>query len=571
MDNSQIAKVFYEIADLLELKGVEFKPRAYRKAAKNIDDFPESMSDLYKKAGLKSLREIPGVGEAIAEKIEELIKSGKLEYADQLKKKFPKGFVDLVNVPGMGPKKAAYLHKKLRINSIEQLEKAAKDGKLRDLEKFGEKTEANIIKNIRLLKKGRERMLLGHALPIAIHIKERISKLSEVKRIIVTGSIARMKETIGDVDILVSNGKPEKIMDFFTSLDDIDAVLSKGSTKSSILLHSGLQVDLRVITDDQFGSATQYFVGSKEHNVRMRQIAINKDMKLSEYGLFKIGKDGSEKKIAGVDEKEIYKTLGMQWIPYEMREDKGEIEAALNNRLPKIIDYDEVLSDFHIHTKYSDGTNTISEIAETCKTFGYECIAITDHFGNLKIANAMDEESIKKQWAEIKKVEERTGIRIFKGAEININKDGSLDAPESILKKLAVVVASLHSSLALSKDEMTKRFIKAIENKYKTIIGHPTSRSIGRRNPVDIDFDKVFESAKSNNVFLEINAQSDRMDLSDVNARKAKDFGVKLSLGTDSHSVNQLSTMKFAISQARRAWCEKKDVLNCWKLREVEK
>lgn len=566
MKNKEVAGKFYELADILEIKGVDWKPRAFRNAARNIENLNEDVVEIYKNKGVKGLKEISGVGDAIADKIEEFIKTGKIESLDRERKSIPKGLYELMEVQGLGPKKIYFLHKNLKIDNLEKLREAAKENKIRGLKGFGEKTEENILKSLEIHDKASEIMLLGYALPIAEELKERLSKIKEVQNVKIAGSLARRKETIGDLDILVASKNPEKVMDFFTKMSDVSSVISKGKTKSSIVLNSGLQVDLRVIDEDEFGSATQYFVGSVAHNVKMRQIAISKGMKLSEYGVFK-----GEKKVAGKDEKEVYKVLGVEWMPYELREDLGEIEAGIKGKIPKIIELEDVRADFQMHTNYSDGSATIKEMAEACKKMGYESVTITDHYGSLKVARAMDEKRINEQFKEIEKVEKELGIKIFKGAEININKDGSLDCEESVLKNVEVVVASIHSSFSMNKEEATKRVINAINNKHVNIIGHISGRLIGRREGLDLDYDKIIEAAKQNDVVLEINGQPDRLDIRDIYAKKAIEQGVKISLGTDAHSINGLGNMKLAVYQARRAWAQKKDILNCWDVKKIER
>lgn len=565
MKNKFIAEIFYSIADILEMQGVKFKPQAYRKAARNIETMQRDIDKVYKEKGLAGLKEIPGVGEAIAKKSEELIKTGKLEYYEELKKSISKE-LELIEIPGMGPKRAGILKKKLGISSLKKLEAAARRGKLRNIEGFGEKTEQKILKNIEIYKKGHERILLGHALPIAEEIKRMVASHEEVKKSVIAGSLARRKETIGDLDILAVSENPDIVMDYFTEMENVKNVIAKGKTKSSVILNSGIQVDLRIIEDDSFGSAIQYFVGSKEHNVKMRKLAIKKGMKLSEYGVFK-GKN----KVAGKDEKKVYEVLGVKWIPYELREDRGEVEAAMNNKLPKLIEYEKVLGDFQMHTNFSDGNNTVHEMALCCKKLGYKYVAITDHYGSMKIANSMDKKRLIIQFKEIERAEKEIGIKIFKGAEVNIRPDGILDAEASVLKQLDVVVASIHSSFNQPKNKATKRLVKAIENKYVNIIGHPSGRIIGKRQGLEFDWAEIFDAAKSNRVALEINGQPDRMDMRDIQAKSAVENRVAISLGTDAHSTQQLANMELAVSQARRAWCEKKDVLNYWPLKKVER
>ena len=562
MKNQEIAKILYEIADLLEIEGVEFKPRAYRKAAQNIESLSIDIEELYEE---NKLEKIPGVGKSIAEKIKEYIETGKVKKLDELRKKIPVDIESLSNVEGLGPKMIKTLYEKLGVKNISDLEKVAKEGKIRKLKGFGEKIEKKIIENIEIARTRKHRLLLGFVLPEANAIIEELKPY--VNKIDLAGSIRRRKETIGDIDILAVSDNVEKVMDVFTGMKRVEKILAKGMTKSSVRLKSGAQVDLRVVENESFGSALQYFTGSKEHNVELRKIAIKNGYKLNEYGLFK-----GEERIAGEDEEGVYEALGMKWIPPELRENRGEIEASLENKLPKIVDYEDVKGDLQMHTKWSDGANKIEEMVEKAVELGHKFIAITDHGGSLKIAGGMDEEKFIEQKKEIERLRDKfNNIHIFHGIGANIKKDGSIDVEKSILKKADVVLASIHSAFRMDEKEMTSRLIKAIEDEFVDIIAHPTCRIIQKREAIKVDMEKVLENARDNNVIMEINAYPDRLDLNDIHTKMAVDMGVKLSIGTDAHNKEHLQFYEFGVAVARRGWAEKKDVINTYSIKELEK
>ncbi len=548
------------MADILEIKEVQWKPQAYRKAARGIESLSEDIVKIYKEGGINALREIPGVGEGIAKKIIEFVEKGKIKGYEKLKKSLPKGFEELMEVPSMGPKKVKVLSEKLKIKNIKDLERAAKQGKIRKLERFGEKSEEDILRGIDLVKKGKERMLLGKALLIARSIEEELKKLKEVKKISIGGSIRRRKETVKDIDILVVSSDPKTVMDFFTSMKEVKVVLAKGTTKSSVYLKAGLASDLRVVEEKSFGAALQYFTGNIDHNVKLREIAIKKGYKLNEYGLFN-KKTG--KYICGRTEQEVYKRLGLDYIEPELRTNTGEIDAAKNNKLPELIPYDSVKGDLHTHTVASDGVNTIEEMALAAKKIGYRYIAISDHSKSERIANGLDEKRLLKHLIEIEKADKKiSGIHVLKASEVDILVDGSLDYQDRILKKLDFVTAAIHSRFKSAKDEMTERIIKAMKNRYVNAIGHPTGRLINARRPYDIDFEKICKAASENNVFLEINASPSRLDLNDSHIRTAIDYKVKFVISTDSHSTEQFKYMELGIAQARRGWASSRNIVN---------
>jgi len=568
MENAEFANIFWEMADFLELKEDNpFKIRAYRKAAQVIESLSNSVEDIYAGSGVKGLMAIPGIGQHIAEKIEEKIKTGKVRARDDLAKKFPKGFLSLVNIPGMGPKTAQLLYKKFKIDSPAKLEKAAKAGKLRGLPGMGAKKEENILRGLALKKESHGRFLLDDATSHAELIVEELKKIKEAKKILPCGSLRRGKETIGDIDILVISSKPKKIMDAFVKLPAVRDILAHGGTKSSVILKNGMQADVRVVEERSFGSAAHYFTGSKSHNIHLRQMAQKKGWKVSEYGIFK-----DNKQIGGKAEEEMFTKLGMQYIPPELREGKGEFDAARKGKIPELVELKDVRGDLHMHTKASDGLNTIEEMAQAAKKLGYEYIAITEHTQSTRIAGGLNEKEMLKH---IKKTREANkkikGIEIFAGAEVDILPDGKLDYPDEVLKQLDLVLAAIHSRFKMTKKEMTERVIKAFQNKYVKIFAHPTGRLLGERDAYEIDMEKVLQAARKYGVAIEINAHPKRLDLTDVYCKRAKELGVKLVIATDAHSTDQLELMKYGVITARRGWLEKKDIINANPLAKLKK
>jgi len=567
MKNFEVVKILSEIAIFLEMDEVQFKPRAYEKAARSIEALEEDVEEIYKKGGIKALMEIPGVGRNIAGKIEELITTGKLKYYEELKKKVPVDLENLSRIEGLGPKKIKILWQKLKIKNIDDLEKAALAHKISKLPGFKERTEQNIIKGIEFAKKSKGRYVLGFALPLVRDIENRLRNLPEVKKVLVAGSVRRMKETIGDADFLVISDKPKKVMDFFVSMPEVIDVIGKGETKSSVKLKTGMDADVRVLQEECFGAALQYFTGNKDHNIALRRIAQEKGWKLSEYGLFQ-----GSKQIAGKTEEEVYEKLGLRWIPPELRENTGEIEAAMKNNLPKLIDYKDLKGDLQTNSNWTDGANSIKEMAEEAMKIGLEYIVITDHSKSLAMTGGLDEKMLLKQGREIDKLNEQIdGIRILKGVELNILKDGSLDIADEVLEKLDFVGAAVHSHFNLSKEEMTKRVLKAIENPNVDFLCHPTTRQIQRREPIQLDVEKIIEAAKDNGTILDIDSYPDRLDLKDEYIRKAVEIGAKLGVSSDAHSVVQLHYLELGIAQARRGWATAKDIVNTRKVEEFLK
>jgi len=567
MKNQLVADVLYQIADLLDLKGeIFFKTRAYRMAAQTIEVLDEDIETITKEDRLQS---ISGVGEALAKKIKEIVETGRLEYFERLKKEVPEGLLKLLDIPGLGPKKVSALYNNLGITTIKDLRKACLEGKLRDLEGFGEVTEQNILRGIQLMEKTSGRALLNVAYTDGNNYLNYLKKCDKIDSVSIAGSLRRMKETIGDLDILASSDYPDEVMDYFVKYPDVQRVLLKGSTKTSVLLGDNLQVDLRAVKQESYGAALQYFTGSKEHNVKMRGIAIKKGFKLNEYGLFD---KETEKYVVGKNEEEVYNKLGLRYIEPELRENRGEIEAAMKDKLPSLVDYDDIKGDFHVHSIWSDGADSIDAIARSARNIGYKFVGIADHSQSLKIAHGLSEERVVKKLKEVEKINKKySDFRVLCSTECDIKSDGSLDYPNKVLKKFDFVYVGIHSGFKMKQEDMTRRITKAMENEHVDFLAHPTGRLIGRRDPYDVDIEQIIDTAKTTGTFLEINSFPDRLDLGDIHAKLAKEKSVKFVLGTDAHYVDQLSFIHFGVATARRGWLEKKDILNTYSLKEIEK
>ena len=563
MKNLEIAKIFRDIAQILEIKGENvFRIHAYERAAQNIEGLSRDIEDF---ARQDSLMEIPGVGRDLSEKIKEFIKTGKVKMHEDLKKSIPEGLLDLLNIPSVGPKTAKLLYEKLKIKNVSDLENAIKKDKLKGIFGIKEKTVENILKGIEVLKRGRERMTLAQATFAAEEFVKRLEKLPEVKKISTAGSLRRQKETVRDIDILVVSDKPRKIMDVFTKISSVKDVLAEGETKSSVRTKEDVQVDCRVVEQKSFGAALLYFTGSKNFNIKLRQLAIKKGLKINEYGVFR-----KERFVAGRTEEEVFKLLGMAYIEPELREDTGEIALAQKFKLPKLIEPKDLKGDLHVHSKYSDGGNSIEELVDACRKKGYSYVAITDHSQSLKVARGLSVAELKKKKQEIDKINKSLkNFRILSGTEVDIDSNGKIDYKDEVLKEFDVVVAAIHTGFKQSREQLTRRIIKACENKYVHIIAHLTGRLWGTREAYDIDLDKILKVAKQTNTHLEINAFPQRLDLNDLHARQAKEMGVKLAISTDSHTVDQLEAIKFGISVARRGWLAKDDVINTFEVKEL--
>jgi len=583
MKNQEIAKILYEIGDFLEMEGVAFKPYAYQKAAIILETLEIDVEEIYKAGGREALLKIPGIGESMADKIEEYLKTGKIKYYEEFKKKIPVNLEEIIAVEGMGPKRAKILYQKLGIRNLKDLEKAAKAHRIAPLFGFGEKTEKNILEGIAFLKRSKGRFLLGEILPTVKEVYEKLKNLREVKKIDLVGSVRRRKETIGDVDFLVISKNPAKVMDFFVSLPGIVKIWGKGSTKSSVRMKEGFDMDIRVVPARSYGSALQYFTGSKEHNIAIRKIAIDKGLKLSEYGLFRGPKPRRKasgflrgKMIAGETEEGIYKKLGMQWIPPELRENQGEIEAALRKELPKLVELKDIKGDLHCHSKWDGGADSIEAIAKASIEIGYQYIGIADHTKFLRIEHGLDERQLLQQRKEIDTLNlqlttNNLQLRILQGCEANILNDGSIDIKDEALAKLDYVIAGVHSSFKMEKSKMTERMIKAMKNPNVDIISHPTGRILKRRDEYEVDIEKILRVAKETNTILEINSFPERLDLNEINIKRAIEMGVKLVINTDSHYRDQMRYMKYGINQARRGWATAKDIINTQPLEKLVK
>ncbi len=572
MLNLDIARIFAEIADIFEVKGEnQFKIRAYRRAAMTIESLTQDLKVIAERGGVNELKKIPGVGDAIAKKIVEIAKTGDCKTHIELKQEVPPSLLELLAIPRVGPKTLAKLHAELEIGSIEDLEEAAKSHKLEELSGLGAKVEENILKGIEQYRRYQGRALLSTALPYAKSIVNELNKLDAVEKITIAGSLRRMRETVGDIDILVVSKSPVEVMDAFTSLDGVEDVIAKGETKSSIVI-KGMDVDLRVVGAESFGAAAHYFTGSKHHNIRIRELGVREGLKINEYGIFR-----GDKKIGGKNEEDVFKNVGLAYIPPELREDHGEVEAAKAGRIPKLIEVSDLKGDLHVHTRWSDGKNSIEEMAETAISLGYEYIAVADHSPAVGIAGGMSEEKIAERQVEIDKLNKRFDdedikFRVLSASEVDIKSDFSMDYTDEILKELDIVVGAIHSKFSQDRETMTKRIITAMENPNVDIIAHPTGRILRKREPYDVDMEKLMETAKDTGTILELNSFPNRLDLKDVHCRMAKDYGVFVAISTDSHDAMQMGTViKYGVATARRGWLEAKDVVNTKGLDELMK
>ena len=562
MKNYEIARIIHEVGIYEAIKGEKFKPRAYEKVAQYIGSLNEDLESLYKKGGIKALAELPGIGKSIAEKLAELVSTGVLKYYEELKTQIPVDVTKLTSIEGIGPKTVKVLYEELGITNIEELEEAAKKEKLRNLTGFGEKSEQQILNGIGLFRKTHgERFVLGLMLSTLEDIGNRLRRLDFVKKVELAGSARRMKESIGDADFVAVSSRPNKLMDFFTSMPEVVHVNTKGLTKSTVRLHSGIHCDLRVVPEKSFGAALQYFTGNKQHNVILRTIALRKGNKLNEYGLY----DKRNRQIAGTTEQEVYSKLGLTWIPPELREDRGEIEAAAEGRLPELISYGSLRGDLQTHTDWTDGNNSIMEMAQAGKGLGLDYIAVTDHSKTLGIARGLGKGRLEKQRKEIKKINQANKdnkITILAGVEVNILKDGRLDLENNILKEFDVVGAAIHSHFSLPKKEQTKRVTSATYNSHVDIIFHPTGRRIQQRQPLDLEIERIIDVSKETNTILEVDSSPERLDLQDEHIRLAIQNGCKLSIDSDAHDRSHIRFLKFGIAQARRGWAEASDIIN---------
>lgn len=569
MSNESVVRLLQEIAIYLEMEDIPFRPRAYEKAGEGVLSLDKDVKEIYEEGGLPALEKIPNVGKSIAEKIEEFLKTGKIKDHEALKKKIPVNLGELRLVEGIGPKKIKVLYQKLKIKNLKDLESAVKAGKIRKLEGFGEKSEENISKGLEFIKKSGGRFVLGFIDPQIEEIRNQLEKIKGVSRAIVAGSIRRRKDNIGDADILAISDKSQAVMDYFVSLPGVAQVFAHGETKSAIKLDNGLDVDLRVVSKESYGAALNYFTGSKDHNVALRELAIKKGWKLNEYGLF----DG-KKQIAGKTEEEIYKKLGLKYIEPELREMTGEIEASRSGKLPELIGYDDLRGDLQVQTNWTDGAQSIEEMAREAAAMGLEYIVITDHTKRLAMTRGLDEKRIQLQWKEIDEINKKLkveGIKfeVLKGTECDILKDGSMDLSDEILAKCDVVGASVHSLFNLPKKEQTTRIMMAMSNPHVDILFHPTGRVLNKRDAYELDIDAIIAHAKKTKTVLEIDAFPDRADLKAEHIRKCIEAGVKMSIDSDAHHSSHFQYLKYGIAQARRGWATKKDIINAWPMEKM--
>ncbi len=560
--NQEIAKVLYEMATLLDVEGVAFKPRAYEKVAENVEDLSENVAALYAREGRAGLLKIPGVGAGIADHIEKILKTGSFPEYARLKRKLPVAIGELVAVEGVGPKTVKLLWEKLKIKTMADLEDAARAGKLRKLSRLGEKFEQKVLKNIAFLKQSGGRRILGHILPEIRELEAAIRSLPGVRNAVVAGSVRRRKATIGDIDILATSSDPAAVMRAFAALPVVAGVVVSGETKTTVRLKNGLEADLRVVSERSFGAALNYFTGSKAHNIKLREIAVKKGMKLNEYGLFR-----GQKFVAGETEEEVYKALGLRYIEPEMREDTGEIEASRAGKLPKLVGYGDLRGDLQVQTDWTDGANSIEEMAEAAMAAGLEYIVITDHTDALAMVGGANEQKLSRQAAAIAVVNEKLRrakkrFTVLAGAEVNILKDGSLDIPDRALARLDVVGASVHSHFALPRSEQTRRVVRAMENPNVDIIFHLTGGIINRREPIDIDIAAVIAAARRTGTVLEIDAYPDRLDIKDEYIRRCAEAGVKMSIDSDAHAAAHFKFLEHGIAEARRGWAASADIVN---------
>jgi len=556
MKNREIAEIFQSLADILEIKDESaFRVNAYRRVSRILIDLPDDVADL---ASAGTLTDIPGVGRATADRIEEYLRTGRIRVFEEEKKSIPKGLTELLDVPGLGPKTIGLLWKDLDVKSLRQLKRAVRGRKILELPGMGKKKAENIAAGIRAYESRTGRLTLGDILPTARALVSDLKKATGIENIEVAGSVRRGRETIGDVDLLVASGRPAPVIDAFTGLPGVEEILASGTTKASVRMTDGVQIDLRVVAPASAGAALVYFTGSKDHNVHLRGLAQDRGLKLNEYGVFK-----GEKRVAAKTENAVYRRLGLRFIPPELREDRGEIEAALEGDLPDLVTLDDVRGDLHVHSSWSDGRSTVEEVARAARALGYEYISINDHSRSLGIAHGLSIDRIREQGEEIDRVDRKVrGIKVLKGTEVDIKADGTLDFPDDVLEGLDVVVASVHSGFNQSRDQITGRILSAIRNPHVDIIGHPTGRLLGTRPAYQVDLEAVMRAAAEHATALEINAYHERLDLNGPNARRAAEMGVRIAVNTDSHHVDQLWMMELGIKTARRGWLEPCSLLN---------
>ncbi len=564
--NSDIADILERIAELLELEGANpFRIRAYRNAARTVTGLPHSIASMLAEGA--DLSELPGIGKDLAAKITEISETGHLKFLEEIEGRTPPGLAKLLGVPGLGPKRVQALYTTLGIDDLDKLATAAQAGKLRRLPGFGARSEAKILGALK--KRGAEehRTPWPRAEEVALPLVDYLKAVKGVKQVTVAGSYRRHKETVGDLDILVTCGKDVPVVKRFVAYEDVDEVVSQGSTRSTVVLRNGLQVDLRVVRDASYGAALHYFTGSKAHNIAVRKMGVARGLKINEYGVFK-----KEKRIAGRTEKEVYAQVGLPYVEPELRENRGEIEAAKKKRLPKLVTLEDIKGDLHTHSKASDGHASLEEMAEAARGLGYAYLAVSDHTKKVTIAHGLDAKRLARQIEQIDRLNDKLkDFRLLKSSEVDILEDGRLDLPDSILERLDFTVCAVHSKFDLPRDKQTERILRAMDDPYFNILAHPTGRLIGSRPAYEVDMERVMQAAKDRGCILEVNAQPERLDLIDMHCRMAKDLGVKVAISSDAHSTADLKLLRFGIAQARRGWLEPEDVINTRSWRELRK
>ena len=560
MKNKELAEMFEQIADVLEFQNeMPFKVNAYRKASRILQDLDRDIEEIWQ-AG--ELEKIPGIGSGLAKKIDEYLRTGRMTKYEEVVRQVPSSLIELMKIQNLGPKTLALANKELGVKTLEDLKRVIADGSLSRLPGMGEKKVQNILRGMELYEQAQERISIAEALPIAERVVSQLRGHPAVERISPAGSLRRMRETVGDIDILVATRKGKNVIEAFTHLPQVREVLAAGETKGSVIVEEGRQVDLRAVQPESFGAALQYFTGSKAHNVHLRDIAKRAGLKVNEYGIFRDGE-----KLGGREEAEIYAVLGMDWIPPEMREDRGEIDLALEHNLPRLIELKDLRGDLHVHSRYSDGHFSIPELVEAAKSLGYTYLGVCDHSQSARYAQGLDERGLRQKLEEIRRLNEQlTDFRVLAGAEVDVLADGSLDYPDELLAELDIVIAAIHSGF---KQNVTERITAAMENPNVLIFAHPTGRLISRREGYEVDLDRILEAAQRTGTVLEINSYYDRLDLNDTNARRAADMGILLAINTDAHLLDHLHMIKFGVGVARRAWLQPQQIINTWPVEKI--
>lgn len=563
--NSDVAEIFNKVADLLDIEGAnQFRVRAYRNAARIVSGLPHSVSDMVGDG--QDLSKLPGIGKDLAGKIKEIVETGTLKQLKELEGRTSSELSKLMKMEGLGPKRVKVLHEELGITNLKELKEAASQGRIKGLDGFGEKTEQAILRELGAPDIEKKRVKLVEAEQNAMALVDYLKDQKDVRDIVVAGSYRRKKETVGDLDILVTAKKGSQVMDHFVGFEDVTKVVSKGKTRSTVVLRSGLQVDLRVVPQVGYGAALHYFTGSKDHNIAVRKLGVKRGLKINEYGVFK-----GEARVAGKTEEEVYGKADLPYIEPELRENRGEIEAAQEGTLPELVTLEDIRGDLHVHTKETDGHHSLEELARAAKDRGYEYLAVSDHSKRVTMVHGLDSKRLAKQIEEIDRLTGKLkGITLLKSIEVDILKDGSLDLPDDILKELDLTVCAVHYDTKLSRDKQTERIIRAMDNPWFTILAHPTGRLINEREPYELDLEKVMEAALERGCFLEVNAHPDRLDLADGNCKMAREMGVKLAISTDAHRITDLDYMRFGVNQGRRGWLEPEDVINTRGLKELK-